>query len=98
MILRSVGEEDKCYSFSNLRSLLVSPLLLLFDPELVPHKNALFQGAVHGTVSDMTMLLSLSFSGGDEDKSDADEGDKGKIRTYDLNEEDLQDNLPRLLT
>jgi hypothetical protein len=82
-LLRSLGENGERYSFSNLSSLLMaSPPLLLFDPELAPCKNALFQAAAHGTGSDMAMLLSLSFAG---------------IRTYDVNEEDEHGNSPLLL-
>ena len=69
-----------------------APPLLLYDPELAPRKNALFQAAAHGTGSDVAMLLSLSFAvgdedDGDEDESDEDESDEGKMRTYDVNEE-----------
>ena len=86
-LLRSLGEEGKRYSFSNLGSLLASPSLLLHDPELAPRKNALFQAAPHGTGIDVALLLSFSFAVGDEDdsdedESDEDESDKGKIKTY----------------
>jgi hypothetical protein len=63
-LLRSLGEEGKRYSFSNLCSLLqASPPVLLLNQELDPRKNALFQAAAHGTGFDMAMLLSLSFAG-----------------------------------
>jgi hypothetical protein len=43
------------------------------------------------------MLLSLSFSIGDEDSGDEDEMDEGYRRIFDVNEEDLQGNSPLLL-
>jgi hypothetical protein len=58
----------------------------LFDPELVPREDALFQAAAHGTGSDVAMLLSLSFAVG--------EG----VWIYDANEEDSRGNSPLLLT
>ena len=44
-LLRSLGEEGKCYAFSNLGSLLPSTPFLPFDQALAPRKNALFQSA-----------------------------------------------------
>ena len=54
-------EEEQEYwkrcPFSCLSRLLhASTPLLLFDPELAPHKDALFQAAAHGTGSDVAML------------------------------------------
>ena len=52
----------------------------MFDPDLAPRKDALFQAIVHGTASDVAMLSSLSFAGGwvdDENESDEDESDLG---------------------
>jgi hypothetical protein len=95
-LLRSLGEGGERYSFSNLGSVLTSPPLLLFDPALVPRKNALFQAAAHGTGSDVAMLLSLSFAVGDKDLSDERRVDS-EIRTYDANEKDSQGNAPLLL-
>ena len=64
-----------------------SPPLLLFDPAGSPHlKNVVFQGAAHGTGSDVAMLLRPSFAGGDKDESDSDESDEGDIRTNDMKE------------
>ena len=54
--------------------------------ELGPHKNAVCQGAAHGTGSEVVMLQRLSFAGGDKDESDSDESDEGDIRTYDMND------------
>ncbi len=83
--LRSMGEEGKRYSFSNLGGLLnASPPALLFDP-LVPRKNALLQAATHGTAPDVAMLLSLSFAVGDD------------VRTFDVNEKGSEGNAPLLL-
>jgi ankyrin repeat protein len=89
------GEQDeeeqdwKRYPFSYLSRLLhASTPLLLFDPELAPRKNALFQAAAHGTGSDVAMLLSLSF---------AVENDEGDIRTFDVNDEDKEGDSPLLL-
>jgi hypothetical protein len=97
-LLRSLGENGKRYSFSNLGSVLASPPLLLFDPTLAPRKNALFQAAAHGTGSDVAMLLSLSFAVGEEKESDEEsEGPEGDIRTYDVNKKDYQGNVPLLL-
>jgi hypothetical protein len=91
-------EEGKRYPFSYLSRLLhASTPLLLFDPELAARKYALFQAAAHGTGSDVAMLLSLSFSIGDEDSGDEDEMDEGYRRIFDVNEEDLQGNSPLLL-
>jgi hypothetical protein len=101
-LLRSLGEDGKRYSFSNLVSLLnASPPALLFDP-LAPRKNALFQAAAHGTAPEVAMLLSLSFAVGgqeesDEEESDEDESHEGDFRTFDVNEEDAQGNSPLLL-
>jgi hypothetical protein len=82
-LLRSMGEDGKRYSFSNLGSLLQSTPLLLFDPALAPRKNALFQAAAHGTGSDVAMLLSLSFA--------------GDVRTYNVNQKDSKGNSALLL-
>jgi hypothetical protein len=101
-LLRSLGEGGKCYSFSNLGSLLhASPPLLLFDPVLASRKNALFQAAAHGTAPEVAMLLSLSFAVGnedesDEEESDQEESDEGCFRIYDVNEKDSQGNAPLL--
>jgi hypothetical protein len=86
VLLRSMGEAGKLYSFSNLGSLLsASPPLLLFDRGLAPRENALLQGAAHGTAPEVAMLLSLSFAVGDDS------------RTYDVNEKDSQGDAPLLL-
>jgi hypothetical protein len=85
VLLRSQGEEGKRCSFSNLGSLLLSPPVLLCDPALAPHENALFQAAAHGTAPEVAMLLSLSFAVGDS------------IKTFDVNEKDSEGNAPLLL-
>jgi hypothetical protein len=81
------------YSFSNLQSPPVNPHYgCMRAPhsccliQLGPHKNAVFQGAAHGTGSDVAMLLHLSFAGGDKDGSGSDESDGGDIRTNDMKE------------
>jgi hypothetical protein len=92
-LLRSMGEEGKRYSFSNLGGLLrATPLALMWDQQAL-RKNALFQAAAHGTAPEVAMLLSLSFPVGDEDKSD----DEVDDRTYEVNEEDSEGNAPLLL-
>jgi len=102
-LLRSMGEEGKRCSFSNLGGLLLSdtssPPLLLFDLGLVPRKNALLQAAAHGTAPEVAMLLSLSFAVGDEEESDEDdnESDEDDTRTFDVNEKDSEGNSPLLL-
>ena len=58
----------------------------MFDPELAARKDAVFQGAAHGTGSDVAMLLS------NEDESVEDD-----IRPYDVNAEDSEGNSPLLL-
>jgi hypothetical protein len=67
-----------------------SPKLLLFDPTGSPQKYGvyMFQGATHGTGSAVTMMLCLSFAGGDKNESDSDESDEGDIRINDMNEKD----------
>ena len=55
VLLRSLGEEGKRYSFSN-------PPLLLLESDLTSRQNTLFQTAAHGTGSDMDMMLSLVFA------------------------------------
>jgi len=96
-LMRSLGEEGKRYSFSNLSGLLnASPSALLFDP-LAPRENALFQTTTHGTAPEVVMLLSFSFAVGDQEESDEDESDEDDIRTFDVNEEDSQGNSPLLL-
>jgi len=91
-LLRSLGEEGKRYSFSNLSGLLnASPPALLFDP-LAPRPDALFQAATHGTAPEVAVLLNLSFAVGDEEESDEED-----IRTFDVNEKDSQGNSPLLL-
>ncbi len=57
----------------------------MFDPELVPREDALFQAAAHGTGSDVAMLLSLLFTVGEA------------VWIYEANEEDSLDNSPLLL-
>ena len=56
--------------------------------QLGPHKNTVFQSATHGTGSAVTMLMCLSFAGGDKNESDSDESDEGDIRINDMNEKD----------
>jgi hypothetical protein len=94
-LLRSMGEDGKRCSFSNLCSLLLSDTsstpLLLFDRGLVPRENALLQAAAHGTAPEVAMLLSLSFAVGDDEESNED-----NIRTY-VNEGDSEGNSPLLL-
>ena len=92
-LLRSLGERGQRYSFSNLSILLpASPPLLLFDRNLVPRENTLLQSVTHGTAPEVTILLSLSFTIGDDNESDEDD-----IRTYDVNEKDSEGNSPLLL-
>jgi hypothetical protein len=87
-------EDWKRYPFSYLSRLLhASTPLLLFDPQLDPGNDALVQATAHGTGSDVAMLLTLSFAGGQGNASDEDQG--GWI--YGVNQKDSEGDSPLLL-